>query len=324
MKIFFSAKRLSLIRKKQADVFCPLLPAIIYGIPFLTGVLLIKNSQDYWRAASLTASPFSYANGFAFIAGLISIPFQHGIKPGRFPRQTGDLIDSKRKIYGSSRTTACYCKPVDYLVLSTHLVSNCIFRHFGYKGNLNHTIYRDGLVRNPGVPESGARAYLSGRAAIGSNSCQRENTISLVKIFSRENSIIGQQAMTAHGVYIGSDAEGGVGCGVGIKTRTGPRSMINLCPQTGNHVRIGARSYIGAGAAFTGHLKTPGGSLIPGKAGISGVTEPDRYIRSTSLFKHEQGDLLPPASGKVKTTYGNGPGKEMGKFIRYTVKHQIN
>ena len=298
MRIYFNEKRQSLIRKKLTDLFCLLIPAIIYGIPFLTCVLLIKYSHNYLQAVVLTSLPFIYAYGFAFIAGIISIPFQQGIKPGRFPRHTGDLTYSRRKIYGTSWTTVYYCKPVYFLVLSSPPVRNCIFRLFGYKGNLNFTIYPDCWIRDLGVLDFGNKVYLSNRATIGSNICHRDNTISVDKISIGENSIIGHLAMIAHGVHIGSDSEIGVGCGVGINAHIGnhasigPMSMINHYAQIGNHVRIGAKSYIGAGAKIADHLKIPAGSLIPDKANITGENDLDRYLRSTSAPEHVQEDLL--------------------------------
>lgn len=295
----------NVVRKHATNIACLLIPVLIYTVPGVLCFLLITNCADYLQKVSMAISPLVYSFGFACIAGIISMPFQSGVIPGRFPRLTGNLIYSKRKIYGTCWTTVFYCKPVYFLILNTPIIKKITFRLFGYHSDLSFTVYPDCWVRDLCLLELGKNVYLSNRATIGTNICHIDNTISVDKITIGENSIIGHLAMIAHGVKIGSDSEIGVGCGIGIKAtigshvNVGPMCMINHYAQIGNHVIIGTKSYIGACAKIADNIKIPPGAIIPDKAIIKSPSDIYKYLSSAYLFRQEEKDLHISVNGKA-------------------------
>lgn len=278
------------LRRHLTNQFCYIIPILIYSIPAVLCFFLFMQSSIGLQILYILLFPICYTLFFIFIAGTLSRPFQNGIIPGKFPRDSGHIVYYKRKIYGTCWTSVFYFKPIYFLILNSKILKTLTFRIFGYKGNMNFTTYPDVWIRDLVLLELGNDAYLSNRCTIGTNICHMNKTISVDKIIIGEKSIIGHLAMIAHGCSIGKFSEIGVGCGIGINTsigdnvNIGPMCTINHYVKIGNKVRIGTKSYIGTGANISENISIPAGSLIPEKAVIKSQDDVNKYISSVYQF----------------------------------------
>jgi carbonic anhydrase/acetyltransferase-like protein (isoleucine patch superfamily) len=271
-------------RRTLTNLLCAIIPLLAYALPGFALYLLITSSIPVLKYAAMILSPVLFSFLFVLTAGAISYPFHSGVIPGKFPRDPGHATYSKRKIYGTCWTTIFYCKPVYYFILNSKLLKTLTFRLFGYKGDMNFTVYPDVWIRDMRLLKLGKNAYLSNRSTIGTNICHMDKTISVDAISIGENSIIGHLAMVAHGVEVGDNSEVGVGCAIGIKvqighfTTVGPTTTVNHYARIGSNVFIGTKSYIGAAAQIADGIKIPAGAIIPDKANIKTQEQVAQYV----------------------------------------------
>lgn len=246
-----------------------------YGLPLLivawTYSLL---SGSHWRWLALILAPMAYAALMAFVSAVLSLPHQSAIVPGTFPRDLNCRIYFHRRLYGTCWTALYYCKPVYALCLSVPILKWLVFRGFGYRGSLDFAIYPDTWVRDLPLLSFGKGAYLSNRATIGTNIALVKGSILVDRITVDEGACVGHLAMLAPGVYIGKQAEVGVGCAIGIRTQIGqkasisPTSAIEHGVNIGGGVKVGSMSYIGSCTKVHDGLVLLAGSLIPGRRNL--------------------------------------------------------
>ncbi|MBF0537312.1 MAG: hypothetical protein HQL03_03560 [Nitrospirae bacterium] len=268
---------------------------IIFGLPLcivVTPFWLINNIGS--RVALLMIAPIVYVVTFILTAGLLSLPHQKAIIKGRFPRKLDHPIYGRRYLYGLCWTSVYYFKPLYYIALTVPILKKMLFRIFGYKGDMNFTIYPDTWIRDLPLLSFGEGAYLSNRATIGTNVVLNNGFILVDGITVEKRGLIGHLARLAPGVYVGEHAEVGVGATIGIKARLGSNSKVLPC-STINHgsdicdnSEVGVCAYIGMKTIVKENIKIPAAALIPSKVVISEQKDVAQYISSLTKYPLHQ------------------------------------
>jgi acetyltransferase-like isoleucine patch superfamily enzyme len=224
--------------------------ALIYGLPAVAVMALVDlTSNVFWRVAAFGVAPFSYAAAFVVVAGALSIRHQRAIIPGKFPRSLANPIYRNRRLYGLCWTALYYFKPIYYLCVTMPALKALTFRLFGYRGNLDFTIYADTWIRDLPLLTFGRGSYIGNRATVGSNQCFGDRIL-VDRVTFDEGSELGHLAMVSPGVRVGKGAVIGVAAALGLRTRVGAgaavggRSTIAHGVTVGDRVRTGVMSYI--------------------------------------------------------------------------------
>lgn len=260
-------------------VMAPLYLAMIYGLPLATLCFAHASAPANLRPIFLVASPILYAILFVVIAGLLSCPHHRHIVSGHFQRDLNLPAYFHRRVYGLCWTALFYFKPVYFLCLTIPLLRKLTFRIFGYRGNLDFTIYPDTWVRDLPLLRFGAGAYLANRATLGSNICLQTGEILVGPISVGARSVVGHLAIVGLGSTIGDDCEIGVRatCGlhvtVGNRARIGAISGLNHGCWVGSTSEIGAMSYIGLGTRVSSGSALPATSFLHHRSVILDPTE---------------------------------------------------
>ncbi len=100
------------------------------------------------------------------------------------------------------------------------------FRLFGYRGQMDFTVYPDTWIRDLPLLKFGKAAYLANRSTIGTNMALSNGKILVDTIEVGENATVGHLTMLAPGVSVGANSEVGAGCEIGIRVRIGSESLI--------------------------------------------------------------------------------------------------
>ncbi len=220
----------------------------IFGLPSAGAFLLARNFTG-----AIFAVP-GWAVGFVLVAGVLSVPHQFAVRPGKFRCDVRTRMYFHRRMYGLCWTAVYYNKPVYFLCLSIPLLKRIVFRLFGYRGSMNFTIYPDTWIRDLPVLRFGEGAYISNRATLGTNIILKNGFILVGPITLGEKALVGHLAMIGPGVEVENNAEIGVGSVVGINATVeesafiGPRSNIGHGARIGRRASIGHSSVIDSGA----------------------------------------------------------------------------
>lgn len=239
--------------------------ALLAGAPFA----LAEPTSPSARLTLVALIPMFFALAFPLLAGVLSQFGQKGITKGKFPRKALHPVYLLRRVYGVCWTQVYYFKPVYSIVLAVPALKFLVFRLFGYKASCDFTVYPDTWIRDLPILNVGAGAYLSNRATIGTNICLPNGTILVDTVSIGEKALIGHLAVLAPGSHVGSRAEVGISCIVGLRAkifegaRLRPRAGINHGAIVGENADIGADSYVGMLAEIGPGIKLPAGSNIP-------------------------------------------------------------
>jgi acetyltransferase-like isoleucine patch superfamily enzyme len=227
---------------------------LIYGLPAVVVMALVQEMPNtLWRVLAFGIAPFSYALLFVVVAGVLSIPHQCGIMPGKFPRLLADPVYRNRRLYGLCWTALYYCKPIYYLCVTLPALKALTFRLFGYRGNLDFTIYADTWIRDLPLLSFGRGCYIGNRATVGSNQCFGDRIL-VDRITFDEGSELGHLAMVSPGVRVGKGAVIGVASAIGLRTRIG------------DYVAVGGRSTVAHGVTVGDRVKTGVASYVDDKS----------------------------------------------------------
>lgn len=240
---------------------------LIYGLPTIGAVWLLHIAGGIgWLFAALLPGLWTIAS--VMIAGMLSIPHQFAVKPGKFRRDVCDQRYFHRRLYGLCWTAVYYNKPVYFLCLSVPPLKWMTFRLFGYRGSMNFTVYPDTWIRDLPLLHFEDGVYVSNRATLGTNIVLNNGFLLVDEITLRSKSLVGHLAMLAPGVELDSGAEVAVGCGIGIRAKLGAKSFAGPCSviehgvQLGANSAVGAHSYIGSGSSIPDEMRLPAGSII--------------------------------------------------------------
>jgi UDP-3-O-[3-hydroxymyristoyl] glucosamine N-acyltransferase len=247
---------------------------LILGVPTLSAVAMFRCTGGL-RTIVIVLLPIEWSVCFVVVAGLLSLPHQFAVKPGKIRRDVSDRRYFHRRLYGLCWTAVYYNKPVYFLCLSIPSLKWLTFHIFGYRGGMDFTVYPDTWIRDLPLLTFGAGAYVSNRATLGTNIVLSNGFLLVDAITLGANSLVGHLAMLAPGVELEADAEVAVGCGVGIGARLGRNSFVGPCSviehgvHLGTKAAVGAHSYIGSGAFLSDGVRVCAGSVIKPRTKIA-------------------------------------------------------
>jgi len=248
---------------------------LIFGLP----VLLVALPAIIWPVlpvwiATLLLGPLAYAALFVTTAGVLSLPFQKAIIPGKFPRDLSHPIYGRRRLYGLCWTSVYYHKPVYYLCLTIPLLKWLTFRLFGYRGSMDFTVYPDTWIRDLPLLDFGPGAYVSNRATLGTNMALSNGKILVGKIRLGKGALFGHLTVVGPGLVMGDGSEIGAASVLGSRIEIGEGSFVGQFSGVNHHVKIGAHSVIGGHShievrAIIGpDLELPAGTCVPSRSKI--------------------------------------------------------
>jgi carbonic anhydrase/acetyltransferase-like protein (isoleucine patch superfamily) len=253
------------------------LPSAIYGVPFVivAGVaVLLLNSNEvnavWLQVGWLLLAPLCYAIFFALCAGVFSLPFQRCIVAGKFPRDLKHPVYRGRRFYGLCWTALFYCKPVYYLCLTIPWLKWMTFRLFGYRGQMDFTIYPDTWIRDLPLLSFGKGAYIANRATLGTNMPLKNGKILVEGIKIGDGVLIGHLTMIAAGTEIGANTEIESGVAVGLRVKVGNGCFLGGTCSINHFANIMPNSRIAPGA-YVGFRERIHGNADP----LEGNTESD-------------------------------------------------
>lgn len=233
--------------------------------------LLIAGTGVMRIAAGMFA-PVLWAAAYVLVAGLLSLPHQHAIRPGKFPRRLDHPGYRHRRLYGLCWTAVYYCTPVYFVFLSIPLLKTVLFRLFGYRGDMGFTLYPDTWIRDLPLLDFGRGAYISNRATIATNVVFRNGVLLVDRVSIGSGALIGHLALLAPGVSVGAGAEVGVSSALSLGVvlepgaRVGARCSIDNGVTVGESAQIGNSVYLGPKTVVQPSAVVRSGSAIPGRS----------------------------------------------------------
>jgi len=255
---------------------------------------------DPWHAGRailcFTLAPVLFCISFPLIAGTLSWPFQNGIVPGKFPRDSTHPVYFRRRMFGLCWTQVYYFKPVYAVVLAIPALKRVVFRLFGYKGSLNFTTYPDTWIRDLPLLKIAEGAYLANRATIGSNLVLTDGSILVDSVTIGKRSMVGHLCIIGTGVVLGDGVEIGMRSSIGIKVRIEdganikPHCAINHGTVIGKNAEVGIMSLVGVKCVIGDGVKLHAGSNIPNGTVLLTQRDVEQYFSSetSSLRKHRE------------------------------------
>lgn len=192
------------------------------------------------------------------------------IVPGKVERKKDDPVYQKRLIYTDELRVFAYNPVFMNIILTDAELKELFFRTFGYKGNLEFTIYPNAWIRDLPLLDIGKKCYLADGILLGTNRVsidQRILRVDHIKI--GDNTIFDQQCAIGPGTTIGDDciigfhSQVSAKCTVGNNVRLGEVVNIGSMSEVGDDVMIGQGSFISdfvtieAGAEIDYHTRIP-------------------------------------------------------------------
>ena len=241
-----------------------------FGVP-LAVVMLVGNSLESVALlfAWLVVSPLVFAALCAVVAGVLSMPFQRFVVAGVWPRDLSSRAYAGRRLYGLCWTCIYYCQPVYAVCLAIPLLKWCLFRLFGYRSQMNFTVYPDTWIRDLPLLRFGCGAYVSNRVTLGTNVVLRDGDALLVgSIYVGARAVIGHAALIGPGTRIARGAEVGVASAVGFRSRVHrgaavqPNCSISHRSAVGSGAVVGLNSVVGSGATVPSGTSVGPGSFV--------------------------------------------------------------
>jgi carbonic anhydrase/acetyltransferase-like protein (isoleucine patch superfamily) len=281
---------------------------LIYGIPTAFVLALLRWSTSHIWAT--IAAPIACTLLFLVISGLLSLPHQFAVTPGKLRRDVNNRLYFHRRLYGVCWTAVYYNKPAYYVILTIPFLKWMVFRLFGYRGSMNFTVYPDTWIRDLPLLDFEDGVYVSNRATLGTNMVLSNGFLLVGEIKLRAKALVGQLAMLAPGVVLEPGAEVGVGTAIGIKTVLDADSFIAPCCTIEHGVRIGkkaavgAHSYVGSGSKVYEGVKLLAGMVIA--------------PRTTVSDRSQSKSLEPVSSGEEKSRALDGSERRNARDVEIT------
>lgn len=266
---------------------------LIFGVPAATVRGLAMLAPPGWLGSLLVAAtaPFVYAVTYVTVAGLLSTPFHGSIRAGKLPRDLRHPPYRARRLYGLCWTAVYYFTPIYWVALTLPWLKRWTFRRFGYRGQMDFTVYPDTWIRDLPLLDFGPGAYVSNKATLGTNVATSTGALVVDEVRVGKNAMVGHLAMVSTGCVLDEGAEVGVGCAIGSKVRLGRRAYVAPCTALGHYAsladdaEVGFQSWVDVRARIGPGVKLPPRAVVPYRAKIETQADADR------LFSARDGDL---------------------------------
>jgi carbonic anhydrase/acetyltransferase-like protein (isoleucine patch superfamily) len=280
---------------------------VVVAGPFLLALAPVRLAFEnpLLCAATICLAPFIYAWTYLLICGLFSMPYHKYIIAGSIPRDLSNPRYRGRRVYGLCWTFIYYNKPLYHLYLSSPLMKHCLFRLFGYKGQMNFTIYPDAWIRDLPLLDFGVGSYIANRSTLGTNIALTNGDLLVGPIHVGDGATVGHLALVALGTSIGARSEIGVGTDVGLNNTIGdsviisPATVIGHRIEIGDNVHVGMSSYVGNGANISGGIRIPPGAIIGPRAKLTTRNDIATHLSSQTRIK----DITPEQVSQMERNH---------------------
>ncbi len=174
------------------------------------------------------------------------------IAPGKFERLNDNPDYVSRLRYTEVLREYVYDPALMNLILTDPALKMSFFRCFGYKGQMEFTIYPNAWIRDLPLLDIGKGAYLGDGIVLGTNQVsidQKFINVNTIKIGA--NTIFDQRGAVGYETEIGSncslrfDVAIGIKCTIGDNTSVGEKSFIGHGTKIGSQVVVGQGCSIG-------------------------------------------------------------------------------
>lgn len=278
----------------------------IFGLPAaaVVGLAAVAPAGAVGSLLVAIAAPFVYAVLYVTVAGLLSTPFHGSIRAGKLPRDLQNPAYRARRLYGLCWTAVYYFTPVYWVALTLPWLKRWTFRRFGYRGQMDFTVYPDTWIRDLPLLEFGPGAYVSNKATIGTNVATNNGHLLVDAVTIGKGAMVGHLAMVSTGCVLDEGAEVGVGCALGSKIHVGKGAYVAPCTAVGHYAdlaegaEVGFQSWIDMRARIGPGVKLPARSIVPYRARIDTQADADLILSSRdgdlATLARRLGTVTPP------------------------------
>lgn len=284
-----------------------LLVVCIYAIPAgLAATPFVLAPSAPLRILAAACAPVVFAVSMVLVAGLLSLPWQAAIKPGRFTRDLSDPIYWRRRLYGTCWTQLYYCKPVYAFVLALPPLRWLAFRLFGYRGTLRFTIYPDSWIRDLPLLDIGEGAYIGNRSVLGTNMALMNGTTLVDRVSVGAGAMVGHLSALAAGAKLGDRSETGQCALMGIRSKMGVGStlghnaVLNHYSSVGDDSSVGTCGFLDLRGRVGDGLAVPAGFVVPPRARLKSEQDLQQLVSR----KGENPTGLPPDPDQTEDNQG--------------------
>jgi acetyltransferase-like isoleucine patch superfamily enzyme len=263
---------------------------LIWALPSLAAATPVMIAHEWWlRWIAVALAPAIYAISLILVCGFLSVPFQWAIKPCKEPRDLKMPLYRARRLYGLCWTCIYYFPAIYHFALAVPTLRHVLFRLFGYRGNLDFTIYPDTWIRDLAVLDIGEHAYLANGSSLGSNVVLANGKILVDRIVIGANAIVGFHTMVGAGASIGERAEIGQNCMIGFRSTLEKDVLLGAACVVGHHVTIGQGTLLGGccwidnGARVAAGLRIPTCTFVPARTHLKTQGDVDQLVAVRKL-----------------------------------------
>lgn len=259
----------SAVRARAFWVVATTYASLVIGVPFTAAAEVHAALADVVGSALATGVAAIVAVLlFALVPGVLSLPHQRWIVPGRMPTDVGVRAYFHRRLYGLCWTSLYYNQFVYWLVLSLPWSKIAVLRLFGYRGAARFTVYPDTWIRDLPLLDIGEGAYLSNKATIGTNMITREGEIIVDRITVGPRALVGHLAAIGPGTRLEAGSEAGVGALIGLRAKLDRGATLAHGTILDHGARMGANTkmrpgaYVGSASSVAADLVLPAMSVV--------------------------------------------------------------
>ncbi len=171
------------------------------------------------------------------------------IQPGKVERDMKDPEYMMRVAYTMELRRFVYNPQYMNIILTDKKLKRLFFRTFGYKGNLDFTIYPICWIRDLPLLSIGKKCYLGDGILLGTNRVNpTQSHLSVDHISIGARTVFDQQCAVGPGTEIGTDCNIGFRSGISAKTIIGNQVKISEIVNIGSRVEIGNNVHICQGS----------------------------------------------------------------------------
>lgn len=210
------------------------------------------------------------------------------IVPGKVVRKPEDPLYQKRLRYTHELRVFVYNPVFMNLILSNFELKELFFRTFGYKGNLDFTLYPNAWIRDLPLLDIGEKCYLADGILLGTNRVSIDQKILRVDhVTIGAHTIFDQQCAVGPGTTIGKDCIIGFQSRISAKCSIGDRVRLGEAVSVGSMSEIGADVLIGQGSFISDLVTIEEGAVLPTQTRVPPKSHVDKNGKIEPKKKEE-------------------------------------